>query len=73
MLAWSSFMNHPNTLSLRGSRQEHGGQNPPDALLSGWQRYSNNPSQVQQEPEFRFTDGLCRRSSGGWKARQQCL
>ncbi len=26
----------PNTMSLRGFHSEHGGQNSPDALLSGW-------------------------------------
>jgi hypothetical protein len=34
--------------------QEHGGQNPPDLLLSGWQRDPDISSQVQQEQEFMF-------------------
>jgi hypothetical protein len=44
-------------MSLRGSCRKHGRQNPPDALLSGWQRDSDNPTQVQQEQEFRLTRG----------------
>ena len=51
MVGWLSYTNHSDTVSLRGQGREHGGQNPPDSLLSGWQCNSNYPSQVQQEQQ----------------------
>ena len=72
----SSCMNHPqhrNTVSVRGSRGERGGQIPPYAVVSGWKRNSDDPSPVQQAQGIRFPVGLRWRSSGGRQAWQQCL
>ena len=37
----------PNTVSVRGSSREHGGQSPPHAAIPGWKCNSDNPSPVQ--------------------------
>ncbi len=48
----------PNTVSVRGSRGEHGGQSPPYAVISGWKCNSYDPSPVQQAQGIRFPLGL---------------